>query len=77
MTLTDALQTIDYLNKRKVLCVRCGHRLAELENQYNLHCVVCKNDNQSYHPAKGVTGLDKILCDRLGRWVDAVVQGNG
>lgn len=78
LSLDAALGVLRYLEARKVLCTGCGYRLSTKENTYYAFCESCAEGcNQTLNPRlKKVSQLDQVLCAKLTRWAEAVIQGN-
>lgn len=68
VSLADAVSVLDYLHKRKLLCDKCGSRIAEYENQFHARCGVCRAPNAVYNKAKIPNELEKRIAGSLHRW---------
>lgn len=68
-TLVEALESLKYLQDRKLLCNACGYNWATQENQYNLHCTSCARPGMPYNETRKGSSFEKLLATKLGDWV--------
>lgn len=75
-SLSEAIQAVEYLHRRKLLCDQCGWQLATQHNQFHFRCDACKSPNGRYDPVKPANELERRLCQLVHEWLqDDVVLG--
>lgn len=79
LSLTEALQALDYLGKKNVLCHHCGYRLVEWESPLHGHCEPCtkegQNGSMTYTKTfRRVNLFERILCKRIEGFVQQYIS---
>jgi hypothetical protein len=74
-SLQEALAAVDYLQRRGLLCGKCGWHLATGVSQFGSECELHKVKNRSYDPAKPANIFEKALCDAVHAWMESQVPG--
>lgn len=78
LSLAEALGILRFLDGRKVLCTKCGYKLATKRNTYHEACDDCASTSmQSFNDKPKAGALDEILCKKLSKWADAMFKGDG
>src|SRR5262245_51709946 len=67
LSLREALDIHGYLFSRKVLCDKCGWRLACVENAFQLRCQDCKSPTAHYETVTH-SNFERRISDCLRRW---------
>ncbi len=66
LSLSEALQAKEYLEKKQAICLKCGFRLVQrnLLCRWEGHCKFCMSQKQTYEPTDRV--FDE-LTERIGK----------
>jgi NADH pyrophosphatase NudC (nudix superfamily) len=69
VTISDAVQVLEYLHRRELLCTSCGDRLAVYENAFKRCCAECKPPHGEFNRAKVPSVIEKCIVSALQRWL--------
>ena len=77
VTVADAVALLEYLNKRTLLCDKCGESAAEYQNQFHSRCKACKAPHAQYEENRVITKLERHLVSALKRWTASYAASEG
>lgn len=67
----DAIAAMDYLHRRKLLCDRCGIRVAEISNVMHSRCKDCRPAHGEFREIEHANEFEKRLCEAVRNWVNS------
>lgn len=67
----DAIAAMDYLHRRKLLCDRCGIRVAEIHNALHSRCHGCRPPHGEFKEVSHANEFERRLCDAVRDWVNS------
>lgn len=75
LSISDAVSALEYLHRRSLLCDKCGDKLGEYRNQFNVRCKGCRAPHAEYNPNAVPNELERSIVAAVLRWKDSTVQG--